>query len=128
MSFSNSEVAHRFATGLNGRSGNMFIEGDAIYSYGHHFKIAEKYHGKLLFTEQTYSSTTAMHKSRVLGACSHYDIVYCATLDSGDVGTERFFAENFKLWNEDIACKARAMAKARKPKKYRAEIHKIILI
>jgi len=39
---SNADVAHVWAQQVQDeeRSGNMFFEGDTIYSYGHHFPIA----------------------------------------------------------------------------------------
>lgn len=71
-----SEVAHVWASrsldyGNNGTyNGNMFFEGDTIYSYGHHFPIA-KFHkmpnGKevILFDNSNYSSTTSKHQGDV---------------------------------------------------------------
>lgn len=65
----NQDVADAFAEGSNfGASGNMFIEGNAIYSYGHHFPIAYRIGGKVYFNSQGYSTTTSIHKGRVLRA------------------------------------------------------------
>lgn len=70
MGFTNEEVAKRFAEGdARGTSGNMFIEGDVVYSYGHHFPIAWRgaRNGVVYVNEDSYSVTTARHKSYVLG-------------------------------------------------------------
>lgn len=65
----NYQVAEAFAMGAStGRSDNMFIEGNVIYSYGYHFKIAERLADKILFTTRKYSRTTGRHKSYVLTA------------------------------------------------------------
>ncbi len=76
--FSNSnEVPHLWAhkTQSEARSagrGNIFFDGDTIYSYGRHFPIARHVsNGKdniILFTTRTYSVTTSSHCSMVRGA------------------------------------------------------------
>jgi len=38
----NKQVAGAFARGEKGKSNNMFINGDKIYSYGYHFTIAKR--------------------------------------------------------------------------------------
>ena len=69
---SNRKLAEMFAGGARrGRGSNMFIEGDAIYSYGHHFPIAVR-RGRNAdydydFNEDRYSHSTTVHKSRVRG-------------------------------------------------------------
>lgn len=70
----NSAVANEFASGATeGRTENLFIEGDVIYSYGHHFPIAVRLEGSdggtaFLFNKDGYSNTTARHKNLVLSA------------------------------------------------------------
>lgn len=70
----NRQIAKDFANGeTDGKGSNLFIEGDTIYSYGHHFPIAKRYKTLLgeeitLFNSNDYSSTTASHKSYVINA------------------------------------------------------------
>ncbi len=65
----NRDLARLFAQGARrGKAHNMFIEGDVIYSYGHHFPIAMRLpnvRGGYLFTKDRYSHTTAVHKGHV---------------------------------------------------------------
>jgi hypothetical protein len=68
------EVCHYWANKVQsqGACGNIFFEGDTIYSYGHHFPMA-RFTGKetaggkeiVLVTTDTYSSTTSGHMSLV---------------------------------------------------------------
>lgn len=71
----NTQVCEAFSNGeTEGRGSNLFIDGDTIYSYGHHFPIAkhtDKFvDGKeiILFTTKSYSVTTAKHKNYVFHA------------------------------------------------------------
>src|SRR3990167_11090978 len=60
----NREVAHIWAQQKQseGKSGNMFFEGDTIYSYGHHFPIARFARpGIVLFTTKRRSVSTSAH-------------------------------------------------------------------
>lgn len=63
----NEEVAERFAEGSGiARTKHLFIEGNTIYSYGHHFPIAKRIgNHEAEFTEQGYSVTTSRHKNLV---------------------------------------------------------------
>ncbi len=76
-------VAHLWAhqsqdSARNG--GNLYFDGDTIYSYGPHFPIArhvETRHGRaVLFTTRDYSATTAGHKCIVLRACRHLTVFH----------------------------------------------------
>ena len=76
-------VAHLWAhkaqkSARNG--GNVYFDGDTIYSYGSHFPIArhvETRHGRaVLFTTRDYSVTTSGHKWTVLGACKHLTVFH----------------------------------------------------
>lgn len=92
---SHAEVAHYWAnnTQAEGKCGNMFFEGDLIYSYGHHFVIARRTdqhdeHGTpiVLVNSHHYSKTTARHISLTCQAASHYrriTVPYPAT--GGDI-------------------------------------------
>ena len=63
----NRQVAELFAnTTKEGHTKNLFIEKQAIYSYGYHFRIAQKLDYKnVLFTTKNYSKTTSCHKGLV---------------------------------------------------------------
>jgi hypothetical protein len=66
----NEDVAELFAQGgTSGQSYNetMFIEGDKLYSYGHHFPIAkvDRVNKVAWFNNDSYSVTTSIHKGRV---------------------------------------------------------------
>ena len=74
-----AEVAHVWAQQVqdNGRSSNMFFEKTTIYSYGHHFPIARFIDSDtVLFTEKSYSVTTAKHKIQARSAVNHKRIIY----------------------------------------------------
>ena len=66
-----AEVAHFWANQVQeeGRAGNMFFEGDVIYSYGKHFPIATftttpSGQKVILFNAASYSISTSQHQSR----------------------------------------------------------------
>lgn len=63
----NRQVAELFArTNREGHTKHLFIEDKTIYSYGYHFKIAQKIdQNKALFTTKGYSQTTSCHKGLV---------------------------------------------------------------
>jgi hypothetical protein len=66
--FDTSEIFHLFANGKTGsyrnRSGNVFAEGDALYSYGHHFAMLARVGGRVLVNSDKYSATTNKHASQ----------------------------------------------------------------
>lgn len=59
------EVAHFWANKVQpmGKAGNVYFEGETIYSYGSHFPIAKHYQGGVAFTSRSYSHSTSKHKS-----------------------------------------------------------------
>lgn len=78
--YNNRELAHIWANqkAESGQGSNMFFEGSIIYSYGHHFRIAELIHEKkiVLFNSKGYSKTTSKHKSYVMRAIpSYYTVI-----------------------------------------------------
>lgn len=81
--FSTSEVPHIWAKqsqefGRNAQN-NLYFEGKTIYSYGSHFAIARFLTDEIvLFTNRTYSNTTAGQVSDTRRAVSHKKLVYCA--------------------------------------------------
>src|SRR5690242_10838325 len=65
--------AHKIQESARNALGNLYFEGDTIYSYGSHFPIARHInnkHGKsaVLFTTRRYSVTTSGHVSAVCSA------------------------------------------------------------
>jgi len=79
--FTNQEVFHIFASGTQsqGRShnGNVYFDGDVLYSYGSHFPLAIKYKGRVLLNGDSYSVTTSKHQGQARQALRHLD---CITL------------------------------------------------
>ena len=65
MSLSHSEVINRFVNkgATKGKGANMFIEGDVLYDYGHHFPMLVRTDFGLLLNADKYSSTTSHHQS-----------------------------------------------------------------
>lgn len=75
--FPTDEIAHLWAhktqDDARNQGGNFYFSGDTIYSYGSHFPIArhvtnDKGVAGILFTNQTWSNTTAKHIHNVRGA------------------------------------------------------------
>lgn len=104
----NQEVAEIFAQGGTAHTKTMFIEGNSIYSWGKHFKIAEKFiisdfdkiTDFVLFNSDSYSSSTAKHKNYVLNAllnsghkvifmseCSMKNLKYQLQKNNADINT-----------------------------------------
>jgi hypothetical protein len=63
----NREIAENWMRGVGAKkSGSMFWEGKAIYSYGYHFPIAVKIgFSKVLVNSSSYSNTTSKHQHDV---------------------------------------------------------------
>lgn len=81
MKINNNEIGQRFKNNIGDADGsNMFIEGDAVYSYGYHFKIVQRVNTDkgdfYLFTNDGYSNTTERHKSMVLSSLSHNKVIF----------------------------------------------------
>jgi hypothetical protein len=85
---SNERNAHRWAhpgTGNSLAGCNLFFDGPTAYSYGRHFPLAthwKPYRGPaaILLTTDTYSVTTAGHRSRVARAIPQSATVYEVSL------------------------------------------------
>ena len=99
----------------------MFFEGDTVYSYGYHFPIAKHVgRGTVLFTEDSYSNSTAKHKNEVLLACSHMNRIYVP-----EVGLSH--ERCFERWLGQINyIKDNELSRARKPEIYIVKIQKIV--
>jgi hypothetical protein len=119
--FNPSDLCHVWAnqqqqSGRNA-NGSMFFNGSIIYSYGHHFAIAKHIRNEqgqtaVLFTERTYSNTTAKHKNHVWLSCKNDNIIYCYD-PSGS------HDQNFKYWEQRAEQEAASkLPTARKPEKY----------
>ena len=77
----NRRLAEQYAKGVTeGCGSNMFIEGDTIYSYGHHYKIAVRLNPAQefatnvthVYNEESNSKTTAKHKAYVRNELDSY--------------------------------------------------------
>ena len=68
--------AHKTQENARNKHGNLYFEGDTIYSYGSHFPIARHSTNEgqpcVLFTTRTYSVTTRGHIYAVKGAIPKY--------------------------------------------------------
>lgn len=134
---SNSELCHVYAQQEQpeGKGSNLFFEGPAIYSYGHHFLLGlflTNDSGKTLLLVNThhYSCSTAAQQSHLRRAISHLDTLYLPWLHNDLAYNIRRFegsfadkvrhntAELVKIWIEKLSDIAKKLSKARKP-----EIH-----
>lgn len=79
------QVAHYWANKVQaeGRSKNVFFEGDRIYSYGRHFCMGRHLPGDTVaLSTQTYSPSTSRQQSKVRAAVRHLRVVYCYDPDA----------------------------------------------
>jgi len=75
------EVAHYWANQIQpeGKASRLFFEGNTIYSYGRHFEIAKIVKPEVvLFTENSYSSSTGKHLSITRSAIPHHFKIFPA--------------------------------------------------
>lgn len=101
-----SEVCHVWASRRQseGRAGNVFFDGDTIYSYGKHFPIARHVaDDTILFATQGYSKSTSKHIGRVRFAASHKLKVYCEDPESS-------IARNVSLERDNVEDKLALIA------------------
>ncbi len=117
-----SEIAHLWIheTQPEARCGNAFYEDGVIYSYGKHFPIAKIDKNKrgektVLFTLDTYSSTTGKHIRDVKYACSHADKLYM--VDVPRWGQPRHDV-NIKYWINKVQNYVSKIPKVRDNKEY----------
>jgi hypothetical protein len=98
---------------------NLYFYDKSIYSYGSHFCIAKFIDDKtLLFTERTYSNTTAKHISVVSYATSHIDKIYCFNPNASHV-------DNFTYWLNAAEQLADKLKRANKPEIYISQLQQI---
>lgn len=111
--FSNAnDVVHAYAQRETpqGRSGNIFFDGDKIYSYGDHYLLAEFIDDKtIVINNKGYSNTTSKHISYVIGATRQYKQFFTTRCD-------------INLVHRQILTLKDKLTKARKPEKYINEI------
>jgi len=111
-----SEVVHTFAqrTQNEGRSGNVFFEErDFIYSYGHHYLLAQFITDKdIIINDSGYSVSTSKHISAVRYATRQYNQYFVTEIEAGKV-----FNRMTELLNK--------LGKARKPENYLYEIENL---
>jgi len=124
----NHTVAHLWANREADRartpSGTLFFEGDSIYSYGHHFTIAKHVYNEagehaVLFTERSYSKTTAEQINLVRQASSHIE-----RIEVPDPNDDRITL--FDAWSVQIKNLGHHLLKARKPEIYILQIHGVV--
>lgn len=81
----NHTLIHRWANRARPaeKCGNVFYEGDKIYSYGYHFCMARLIgDDAVIHTTARYSNTTACHLSIVRVASRHLKAYYCYDPDA----------------------------------------------
>jgi hypothetical protein len=112
---SSDMVAHTWANQSQDEArtttGNLYFNGDSIFSYGRHFCIARHVKGAILFTTRSYSNTTAKHISIVRQACRDQKIIYCPDPRDSTWG-------NFDNFTIKIKNALYGLDKAKKPEKY----------
>ena len=82
--FSNSaDVMHAYAqqTQTFGKSSNVFFNYKSIYSYGHHYKLAEFIGDYILINNTGYSVTTSKHISQIIQATRQYKQYFLSNTD-----------------------------------------------
>lgn len=109
---STSEVCHIFAQRVQteGRAGNVFFEGNVIYSYGYHYELARFFQNvnnetAILINDRGYSVSTSKHIGLVRSATSHFTQFNFTEIDGHAVLSE-------------LESLAKKMIKARKPEIY----------
>jgi len=101
--FKTDEIPHLWANSqqeeARNSQGNLFFEGNKIYSYGRHFCIAKILPGGvILFTTRKYSNTTAKHIHAVRYACNHKTLVFCNDPDAGITTNLSAFTREMKYF------------------------------
>jgi len=120
---SNRDVAHLFALQSQSEAMNsnrsFYFEGTELFSYGRHFCIAKFADANtLLFTERSYSNSTAKHINYAWSATIHIKQIRCP-FPSGS------HAENFNWWKARASEQLELLKRSRKPEKYIAELLRI---
>ena len=67
----NRNLAISFAQGsIKGKGSHMFVDGDVMYSYGHHFPMAYRCSSVVYVNKDKYSQSTTRHQSHLYVALS----------------------------------------------------------
>ncbi len=123
-----STIAHLWANqnqqSARNSGNNFFFERDTIYSYGYHFPIAKHVVNDngdkaVLFTERTYSVTTAKHIRIVHHAANHLNVILCYNPEKSS------HDDNFNSWLINVERIANNLVKAKKPEIYLNQIPNI---
>jgi hypothetical protein len=67
----------------HGRCGNVFFDGNTLYSYGRHFELAKLVDGTLFINTQSYSNSTSKHQNYCLRSINNDQIDKVVRLDFG---------------------------------------------
>lgn len=108
-----SDIAHAWAhqtrDSANFVNANIFFNGPTIYSYGHHFPMAQMYPelGVILYTTKSYSSSTSKHLGHVWSAIdrTRWEVIEVAEVERVKVGAKGNFKhrENVVTLVKEIA-------------------------
>jgi len=79
---SNDDVARAFANGSSLTAGNMYTDGNVVYSYGAHWPIAARTDKGIVLNTDKYGVTTSCHTSCVRSAVNDYIEVSLAEIKS----------------------------------------------
>lgn len=62
------ELYQQFVNGVQDRKcGNVFIENGILYSYGHHYILAQRTHEGIWVNDERYSQSTSCQRSKLIG-------------------------------------------------------------
>jgi hypothetical protein len=73
----------------------MFIAGDVLYSYGHHFPLLVRWHGGYLLNADKYSVTTSAHQSACFNLAT-LQVAFSALSRAGLPGYNNTHRETFE--------------------------------
>lgn len=78
-----ADLCSHFVSGdTDGKASSMFIDGEVLYSYGYHFKLAMRLmHGEFLYNPDYYSSSTCKHQCRIKQALQYDTYWDCPDCD-----------------------------------------------
>ncbi len=111
--------AHQTQSDARNKQGNLYFEGDTIYSYGSHFPIARHVKNKkgvaaVLLTTRTYGQTTAGHIGAVRVSIAGGTVFHVSTV------CDRYgYDAHEENWRAYISEMEDTASKAQKARKYR---------
>ena len=80
----NSDVVQMFLDGSGGRTANLYIDGNVLYSYGKHFPLAVRKGNTIYVNVDKYSQTTSCHQGLLRRGLLHdkyYSRIDCGTTE-----------------------------------------------